>query len=301
LSTFRGGGIFTGGGLAVTSSTISANSSSFRGGGIYSDGSAPLSIDYSIVAGNTAPIGAPDVRQEMASFSSRYSLIGDGTGTGLTEAPIGSPDVKGNLIGGPANGVIDPMLAPLADNGGPTYTRALLAGSPAIDGVTSNLAPPHEPDQRGLPRMSDGNADGVPRIDMGAYELLLGDVNNDGDINGPDIDPFVEAITSGQNLGTADMNADGIVNGLDVGPFVEAVLGEVGSITAPSVVLASPDPAEVNEPARTQPPNATEIGELSPRSLRPHLTLRSQVVRSSPMNERLLPEDLEEITVEVLD
>ena len=50
------------------------------------------------------------------------------------EAPLGAPDIRGNLVGLPVsaggNGVIDPMLAPLANNGGPTATRALLPGSP---------------------------------------------------------------------------------------------------------------------------------------------------------------------------
>ncbi len=45
---------------------------------------------------------------------------------------------------------IDPKLGPLADNGGPTLTMALLAGSPAIDAGDSAAAPPQ--DQRGVPR-----------------------------------------------------------------------------------------------------------------------------------------------------
>jgi hypothetical protein len=48
-------------------------------------------------------------------------------------------------------------LAPLADNGGPTFTRALLNGSPAIDygnpsGCTDPAGAPLTTDQRGRPR-----------------------------------------------------------------------------------------------------------------------------------------------------
>ncbi|MCB0241692.1 MAG: hypothetical protein KDH08_24380, partial [Anaerolineae bacterium] len=55
----------------------------------------------------------------------------------------------------------DPMLGPLADNGGPTQTRALLAGSPAIDAGDTTLTT----DQRGVAR-PQGAAD-----DIGAFEV----------------------------------------------------------------------------------------------------------------------------------
>lgn len=57
---------------------------------------------------------------------------------------------------------IDPKLGPLADNGGPTLTMALLAGSPAIDAGDNAAAPPT--DQRGVPRPFG------PAADIGAYE-----------------------------------------------------------------------------------------------------------------------------------
>jgi hypothetical protein len=68
--------------------------------------------------------------RSQASFSPgsvglTSSLIGDASGTGLTEAPLGAADANGNLIGGPVGGAIDPGLAALADNGGTTQTHAL--------------------------------------------------------------------------------------------------------------------------------------------------------------------------------
>jgi hypothetical protein len=73
---------------------------------------------------------------------------------------------------------LDPLLGPLADNGGPTLTHALLPGSPAIDGgdATSCLST----DQRFLDRPVDGDGDGMAVCDIGAFEfqgqgLIFGD------------------------------------------------------------------------------------------------------------------------------
>jgi hypothetical protein len=67
---------------------------------------------------------------------------------------------------------IDPRLAALADNGGPTWTHALLPGSPAIDAGNNTAAP--STDQRGNRRPRDGDGDGVAVVDVGAFEFALG-------------------------------------------------------------------------------------------------------------------------------
>ena len=67
------------------------------------------------------------------TIDARWSLIGHNADSGLAEAPVGSPDAKGNRIGGAVGGAIDPLLGPLVANGGPTQTYALLVGSPALD------------------------------------------------------------------------------------------------------------------------------------------------------------------------
>ncbi|MBN2388916.1 MAG: hypothetical protein JXB85_18015 [Anaerolineales bacterium] len=62
----------------------------------------------------------------------------------------------------------DPLLEPLANNGGTTLTHALRPDSPAIDAGTEWLAPPI--DQRGVDRPVDGDMDGLLRVDIGAFE-----------------------------------------------------------------------------------------------------------------------------------
>ncbi len=169
-----GGGIYARGEVTVISSTIAGNSARYRGGGIYAASAGQLVIAGSIVAANTDDGTAPDLNVRLGTLSVEYSLIGDNTGTDLIEAPVGAPDENGNLIGGAGQGIIDPLLAPLADNGGPTLTLALLAGSPAIDaGDPAAMAGADEVplyDQRDEPYARVASGNGAARIDMGSYE-----------------------------------------------------------------------------------------------------------------------------------
>ncbi len=171
-----GGGVFTtNGDIEIQSSTLVDNQA-YRGGGIgFAPGSSgSLTIANSIVASNGADFG-PDFQPPLGSPTVTFSLIGDNAETGLEEAQI--PDSNGNYVGSSAvdaGGIIDPMLGPLALNGGSTQTHALLAGSPAIDAGDGDVAfDPTSYDQRGAPlaRVFDGNDDRVPRLDMGAYEF----------------------------------------------------------------------------------------------------------------------------------
>ena len=117
------------------------------GGGIYTTGL--VTISSSIIARNSDVGGeAPDC---FGTLNSSKNLIGSGVGCSFH-------DSTGDLFNA------DPMLAPLADNGGPTPTHALLQGSPAIDaaGACSDT------DQRGIAR-PQGAA-----CDIGAFEFACG-------------------------------------------------------------------------------------------------------------------------------
>lgn len=163
---FGGGIAATFGNVTIESSTIARNSTTgsySSGGGLYVRSSA-VTLTNSILALNTIVTGGyPDVFINPtfgATFSANHSLIGNRQGITLAAAPVGSPDANGNLIGSTTS-PIDPKLGPLADNGGPTATLALLSGSPALDaGGKTKLAI----DQRGFTRVV-GKA-----VDMGAFE-----------------------------------------------------------------------------------------------------------------------------------
>jgi predicted outer membrane repeat protein len=145
-----GGGIETfGGRLIITASTFSGNSAK-SGGGIFSEGT--LTMRNTLLARNTAQRG-PDVFGSLTSKG--HNLIGDGSD--------GSGYAAIDLVGTSAS-PIDPKLGPLQDNGGPTWTMALLPGSPAIGagGPTDS-----EWDQRG-----PGYGRSVNGLtDIGAYEV----------------------------------------------------------------------------------------------------------------------------------
>ena len=79
-----------------------------------------------------------------------------------------SSDDGGGYLNGPGDQInTDPLLGPLQDNGGPTFTHALLPGSPAINAGDPNFVGPPDYDQRGpgFDRVRGG------RIDVGSFEV----------------------------------------------------------------------------------------------------------------------------------
>ena len=155
IDTGEGGGISNNSLLQITSSTIAHNSATGGngafGGGIY--GSFPTRTDSSIIALNSAATGGPDYFTNGGELQSNgYNIIGNNADAIINSQPT-------DQIGTPA-APIDPLLGPLADNGGPTFTHALQPGSPAIN--RGNPAAPPQ-DQRGYGRV------GVP--DVGAFEF----------------------------------------------------------------------------------------------------------------------------------
>ncbi len=135
------------------------------GGGIRV-GPGSVTLENTIIAGNTAANGAgdntgaptPGPNVDGAVTSNGHNLLGVATeATGFT----GTGDQTG----------ANPMLAPLADNGGPTQTMEPLPGSPALD---AGVAAGSTFDQRGLARTVDDpgvvNAPTSDGTDIGAFE-----------------------------------------------------------------------------------------------------------------------------------
>lgn len=162
------------GGVSVETSTLSGNTAGAAGGGIRWSAAAPrsMSLEASTIAGNDAGSAGGGVHASGTGQRSIESTIlatntAPGQGTDVFSGPADPPvSIAFSLIGG------SPKLGPLADNGGPTLTRALLAGSPALDVGRSG-----GPDQRGAGRPFDLRsaplATGGNDADVGAYERAL--------------------------------------------------------------------------------------------------------------------------------
>jgi hypothetical protein len=165
-----GGGIFNAGtGVAnLSSCTIAFNSCTGTGGGVSNSLAGTVNCRNNLIARNTGvngPGGSVDAGGVFVTQG--FNLIGTGNPS------AGFDSVAGDLVGGTGGAAINPLLDPLADNGGATRTHALQAGSPAIDvgspgfGVVT--------DQRGFSRFTDSPSvaglAGGNASDIGAFEL----------------------------------------------------------------------------------------------------------------------------------
>ena len=174
----------------LTNSTISGNNAGSSGGGVYASGISTtiVTIDSCTIVNNTATANGGGVQRASASnpVNFRNTIVANNTANGGT-----SPDVLGtfnsngfNLIENTTGATFtgdtltnvtgqDPMLAPLANNGGPTMTHAYTSfSSPVIDKGFNSAA--LAADQRGFARTLDDpsipNADGGDGTDIGAFE-----------------------------------------------------------------------------------------------------------------------------------
>lgn len=156
----NGGGINNSGTLILNNSTITNNTAAEVGGGLFVFGTAGVgTIDAvnSIVAGNFAS-SSPE-----AALVGGNIISGGNNLIGTNGDPGGFPTIAEDIV---LAGDISTAIGPLADNGGPTPTHALIAGSPAInagrnDGIPGGVTT----DQRGATRVVDGV------VDIGAYEF----------------------------------------------------------------------------------------------------------------------------------
>ncbi|MCB9419753.1 MAG: hypothetical protein H6667_08110 [Ardenticatenaceae bacterium] len=182
------------GAITLTNSTVSGNTANNNYGGIYVSGpSTSIYLQNSTIANNH--------RTNTVGTGYNGLMIGNSASAAIVNTIFANNDNR-NCGGTSGNwtslgynlssdfycvftqtrdqqGVTNPLLGPLADNGGATLTHALLPGSPAIDAGTNSACP--AADQRGAARPYDGDNDSTATCDIGAYEaqhqLTIADVS----------------------------------------------------------------------------------------------------------------------------
>lgn len=167
-TAFAGGGLTNYGDATLVNATFSANYAVNNGAGLSNSGAVTLTnctfVDntggYGISSAVTATMvntlladNLPDNCRQAVTSSGHNLDDGDSCGLSAT----------GDITDTPA------LLGPLQDNGGSSWTHALLSSSPAIDAGSQVACP--VVDQRGWNRPFDGDGDGTAVCDIGAYEL----------------------------------------------------------------------------------------------------------------------------------
>lgn len=193
--------------LTIEGSTLSGNTATTRGGGIYQEGggSGGLTMLNSTVSGNSAPEGAGIANNGKVTL--KFVTISDNNAHGISSVNIGVTHMLSSIIADNTaadcfgtnfitlgnnldsdnscyldplmNDIpgVAPMLDPLANNGGPTWTHALMPASPAVNAGASGPSCPAA-DQRGVARPQGA------QCDIGAFELeaeLIEDVPDQPD------------------------------------------------------------------------------------------------------------------------
>jgi hypothetical protein len=162
----HGGGIA--GNVTFTNSTLSGNYASLSGGGLDGGGVVSNSTVSNNNGGGISASAALQIANTILKTGARGPNISIDGGTVMSHGYNVSNDDGGGFLNGPGDQInTDPLLGPLQNNGGPTFTHALLPGSPAINAGDPNFTPPPYYDQRGprFRRVFNG------RIDVGALEV----------------------------------------------------------------------------------------------------------------------------------
>jgi hypothetical protein len=171
-----GGGIYSTSQLTLRNTTVSGNQllgTTTLGAGVYATGAIDLA--HVTIAGNSAPAARGTSLQLQAAAPPPPTSIWNtivtaevGAACAINRPTTGDHNLDDDstcafMRPGDRPGV-NPLLGPLANNGGPTDTRALSAGSPAIDGADATHC--QVTDQRGVARPQAG------ACDIGAFEYV---------------------------------------------------------------------------------------------------------------------------------
>ncbi len=179
VATVAGGGVHlstaSGDLVRLENSTISHNESAGSGGGVnVGSVGTQLILQHTTIAHNRVdtPNSVAGVTVSLnVTITLRNSLIAQNQGAYQCQTGVGVFVSAGNNLASDASCGLNqpgdlpnmhPLLGPLQDNGGPTWTHALLQGSPAVNAARPDHCLPM--DQRGQARPFG------PTCDIGAYE-----------------------------------------------------------------------------------------------------------------------------------
>ena len=173
-----GGGVLVAGGsssASLTNVTVSGNHALHSGGGMQAEGFLQLT---NVTIADNAAAGAAGLSMRADTTIISNTLIANNAGVNCGSMR-GAVQSEGSNVGtdttcgftAPSDYITDYAgLDTLQDNGGHTLTHALLTGSPAIDNADSSACP--STDQRGITRPQNSTGTGMPRCDIGAYEVV---------------------------------------------------------------------------------------------------------------------------------
>ena len=209
---YPGGGVANSGIVTLTNCTLSGNTGGYGGGGgLYNEGTATLT--NCTLSGNSAQMG--DGIEGPATLTNTIVANNASENCQGTVVSLGHNLDSDGTCGLAAPGDlshVDPRLGQLQDNGGPTFTHALLPGSPAIDAGSPDCPPPAT-DQRGAKR--------IPPCDIGAYELVP--INCVGDCNaGASV--TVDEIMTIVNIALGPAGPSACANGVPTGAAINVAL-----------------------------------------------------------------------------
>lgn len=164
-SSAGGAIVLRGSTIAIANSTFSGNRSGISGGALFGDSASTASLTNSTFTGNRA-FTAGGAVSGLGTLTIYNSIVAGNT-VRSNDDNIEDPGTAVNsLIGGDVSTILDTQLA---DNGGPTLTHTLIAGSPGINAGDDSLAVDTDgnaltTDQRGEDRF-------VGTVDIGAFEF----------------------------------------------------------------------------------------------------------------------------------
>ena len=187
-SARNGGAIYNDGGTQGGAATVALGNCTLTGnlavvvGGAMVNGGGDATILACTFSGNSAGVHSGGISGGDGSTKVGNTIMKHGQGANLNKVvSLGFnliSDDPATFLPGTGDRInTDPLLGPLADNGGSTLTHLPMPGSPALDRASSDLLGilGLTTDQRGLPRLFDDpgtpNAPFGDGTDIGAVEI----------------------------------------------------------------------------------------------------------------------------------